>query len=268
MARYDADYFTKDCFAEKFEFLLDMRYRKLDKHKRRGQFENDYNKYYQDDIHSSISQWFSRRQRPSIEKLMNICELLDCDIDYFLTNQKNFKKSTAHASETTGLKYETIEKIEILKNTNIEIETLDKLLNHKNFERLILLTWDYTHSHNKEITITNTLDNSSDSPLINDAQREMMKYRAVDVFGKILDNIYDAHTQEAIDAKIGSILAKLKNEIEPFIEHKDIEKIKQRLLYIVSHWQNEIKELRPDFLFCKFTPEQIIDNFDLIKDTL
>ena len=145
---------------------------------------------------------------------------------------------------------------------------MNELLNHKDFNRLILFAWDYTHSHNKEVTITNTLDDSKDLPLVNDAQREIMKYRAVDTFGKILDDIYDAHQHEAIYAKTYSILTKMKADITKYIEYKDEPEARPSILKIVSIWQNKLKVLQPEFPICKFTPEQIIDNFDLIKKYL
>lgn len=189
MAKYDADYFTKDCFAEKFEFLLNVRYSKLDEHKRRGQFENDYSEYYLGNIHSSVSQWFSRRQKPSIEKLMNICELLDCDMDYFLTDQKVFKKDTAHASETTGLRYETIEILEKIKKCYIKPHTIDELINHNDFRKLIQYIWEYAHSQNNEIVVHDTVGEKPSKSYTGAAQKELMKYRASEVFGSILDDI-------------------------------------------------------------------------------
>ena len=42
---------------------------------------------------------------------MNICELLDCDIDYFLTEQDDFQKEVRSASEYLGLSYNTVERI-------------------------------------------------------------------------------------------------------------------------------------------------------------
>ncbi|MCI8874259.1 MAG: hypothetical protein HFH51_15760 [Lachnospiraceae bacterium] len=61
-----------------------------------------------------------------------------------------------------------------------------------------------------------------------------------DAFGKILDKIYDAHRQDAIDAKAGSILAGMKNDIEPYIENKHV--------------------------LCKCAPETILDNWEQLKE--
>lgn len=136
--RYDVEYYTKETFLRKFEVLLDTKYANLKKHQRRNAFCEDYINMFQTDpdgnnpIESSVKQWFSfsNTSKPSLEKLMNICELLDCDIDYFLTEQTDFKRDTASAAEVTGLEYKTIEILEALKNTtkrNFE-EYLDKCI--------------------------------------------------------------------------------------------------------------------------------------------
>jgi transcriptional regulator with XRE-family HTH domain len=115
--RYNTEYYTPDNFAPKFKKLLDKKYAHLKEHKQRSTFVKDYFNLFHKDIKNSIDQWCAYRQKPSIESLMNICELLDCDIDYFLTEQEDFKKDITSASEVTGLEYETIEILETLKNS-------------------------------------------------------------------------------------------------------------------------------------------------------
>ena len=138
--RYDAGYYTAENFAVKFKKLLDYRYSHLKEHKRRSAFEAEYLELFQtneekNNISSSVKQWFSYKQKPSIEKLMNICEMLDCDIDYFLTPQEEFKKEFSQASTVTGLSYESIEKICKLKTSNKT--TLNKFILHSLFNNLL-----------------------------------------------------------------------------------------------------------------------------------
>lgn len=186
MARYDADYFTKDCFAEKFEYLLDKRYYKIAKHKRRGKFETDYSEYYQDDIHSSVSQWFSRRQRPSIEKLMNICELLDCDIDYFLTEQKIFKKDIMHASKTTGLQYDTVDIISNFSPEQKQILDLFTLL-HKptNLGELLKDFYAYSQSSLQHGTIIDDAVEDTEKKERSIHANELLAIKRFDISSKI-----------------------------------------------------------------------------------
>ncbi len=203
---------------------------------------------------------------PDFETMKKVANTLNVDVAYLIGEQKCQHNIDQTICDITELN-ETSAKV--LSGLNgISADMMNELLNHKDFDRLILFAWDYTHSHNKKVTITNTLDDSKDLPLVNDAQREMMKYRVVDTFGKILDDIYDAHQEEATDAKLGSIIRKMINEIAPYTQYKDEDEVRQHLLKIISYWQDEIKDLRPDLLICKFTTEQILDNFDLIKEYL
>ena len=203
-------------------------------------------------------------QLPSSIELKKMAGVLGVDTAFLLGEQVCQRNADQTICNVTELN-ETSAKL-LSELNGISADMMNELLNHKDFDRLILLAWDYTHSHNKEITITNTLDNSKDLPLVNDAQREMMKYRAVDAFGKILDKIYDAHRQDAIDAKAGSILAGMKNDIEPYIENKDDGKIRHSLLHIISYSQNRIKELHPEHVLCKCAPETILDNWEQLKE--
>lgn len=122
--KYDIKWFdNKFNVGKKIEKAIDYRYSNLPKHKRRSAFAKDYDNMYISKnenntgkgIESSLKQWIPGRQKPSIEKLMSICNVLDCDIDYFLTEQAELKKEIANASKITGLSYDTIE---IFNNIN------------------------------------------------------------------------------------------------------------------------------------------------------
>ena len=99
--RYNIEYYTPDNFAPKFNKILDKKYAHLKKHKRKSTFVKDYYNLFYKDITNSVDQWRAYRQKPSIESLMNICELLDCDIDYFLTEQETFKKDIEADKQTS-----------------------------------------------------------------------------------------------------------------------------------------------------------------------
>lgn len=135
--KYDSNYYTPENFVPKFKKLLDSHYSYLPEHKRRGAFESDYLDEYQADvsknnIESSVKKWFSYKGKPSIEKLMNICDLLDCDIDYFLTEQEGFKKEICNASEITGLNYNAIETLDAIQTFVPDYHTQDGLCESKN----------------------------------------------------------------------------------------------------------------------------------------
>ncbi len=215
----------------------------------------------------TIHGWTKKGGRlPSLIEIKKIADILNVDTAYLLGEQVCQRNASQTICNVTKLN-ETAAKV-LSELDGIEADIMNELLNHENFNRLILFAWDYTHSHNKEVAIINTLDGSKDLPHTKESQREIMKYRATDTFGKILDDIYDAHLQDAINAKFGFILSEMKREIEPFIKYKDVDEARQNLLGLASYWQNEIKKLRLDFPICKLTPEQIIDNFNIIKEFL
>lgn len=114
--KYNSEYYTPDNFAPKFTKILNKKYAHLKEHKRRSTFASDYFNLFHKNIINSIDQWCAYRQKPSIESLINICELLDCDIDYFLTEQEDFKRDIMSMAEVTGLQHETIEALQEIKN--------------------------------------------------------------------------------------------------------------------------------------------------------
>lgn len=216
---------------------------------------------------NTIYNWTkSRGQLPSLTVLKEIADFLGVDTAYLLGEQVCQRNADQTICSVTELNEASAKVLSGLGG--IEADMMNELLSHKDFGRLILLAWDYTRSHNKKITVTNTLDDSEDIPLVSDSQKEMMKYRVAEAFGKILDDIYDSHRPDAMDAKVGSILARMKTDIEEFIEYKDDEKIRQGLLRIISRRLDEIKEIRPGSLICEYTPEYIVDNFDAIKNAI
>lgn len=111
--KYSKKYLEKN-FETKFKLLLDSRYHNSAPRKRRTDFCKDFDSKFSKDgesITQSCKNWFAHVSTPNLEKLMNICELLDCDIDYFLTEQDAFKKDIRSASEYLGLSYNTVERI-------------------------------------------------------------------------------------------------------------------------------------------------------------
>ena len=99
--KYSKKYLESN-FANKFRILLDSRYHKFASHKRRNEFCKDYDNAFSQDgetVAQSCKNWFTHVSTPNLEKLTNICSLLDCDIDYFLTEQKDFQKELRSASD-------------------------------------------------------------------------------------------------------------------------------------------------------------------------
>lgn len=114
MDSYDPDYYKK-YFKDKFLEQLNLKYFNIPPHKRRGQFYDDYEECYYTNIRETARNWFrtdfSKREVPTIWVLINICNLLHCDIDYFLTTQEKYNSDIEPASITTGLTTRAIENL-------------------------------------------------------------------------------------------------------------------------------------------------------------
>ena len=87
------------------------------------------NSYYAD-IRKTAKNWFrtdySKRTVPVLNVLINICDILHCDIDYFLTNQTEYNSDIALVSGITGLTFQSVENL-IGRNHNINMQSLSTL---------------------------------------------------------------------------------------------------------------------------------------------
>lgn len=188
--RYNSKYYTPENFTPKFLKLLDKKYADLKKHKRRSTFDKDYFNLFHRDITEMRKHWCTYRQKPSIESLINICELLDCDIDYFLTEQEDFKKDITSASEITGLEHETIEKI--LKLDTLSISVLNEVIQHADLINLLHAIHGYIEVENYKYA---TLNPTAKVDMQTRVTKEYFKYPASTIWSRILDDIYNNHNK-------------------------------------------------------------------------
>lgn len=61
----------------------------------------------------------SNARVPNLEIVSKLAKIFDCDIDYLVANQKELRKDTSIASETIGLKYDTVD---IISNSIIFLQ--------------------------------------------------------------------------------------------------------------------------------------------------
>lgn len=116
---YNPDNYSKSTFIDKLDNAIQYRYNNEENNtdnKRNREFYDDFRRKYPDsiDISQAVRSWrsFSENNKtrlPSVKQLMQICNVLDCDIDYFLTEQTELRKDIANSSDITGLKYESID---------------------------------------------------------------------------------------------------------------------------------------------------------------
>ena len=200
--RYNANNYTPETFISKFQALLDDRYKHLEKHQKRNAFIKAYDQKYNtvngkqlNSIDSTVKQWFIKKQKPSLEKLMNICELLDCDIDYFLTSQADTNKDIAAASETTRLNYHNIEFLTQLNNNNIQM--LNLMLSHKDFSTLLSSCWSYLHSKYNQLLLFSS-PYHTDFRFTEDDADKIYKFSATDTFSIMIEDMYSSHEKQAL----------------------------------------------------------------------
>ena len=110
------------------------------------EFIRNYDKvypHYKDDEKKSVQslayKWFSGAQPPSLEKLCNICNLYDVDIEYFITNQVTMNKENKSSAENLGLDTIAIERIKNYEYTKNILEALiwDNSQNMDYLEKLL-----------------------------------------------------------------------------------------------------------------------------------
>ena len=150
---------------------------------------------------------------PNLETVDKLSKILDCDITYLTgENEENeFRKNTQHASETTGLDYDTIDKIETYSP---EVKQLiDKLVLHTNKDNLLkllnaILAYSL-HSHHAHIKIdvpgadifeTNDIEgklvNYSPANPLNDISKKMLKYSVTSSLDEILTDTYNDYIDD------------------------------------------------------------------------
>lgn len=253
--RYNTEYYTPDNFAPKFNKLLDKKYAHLKECKQRSTFVKDYFNLFHKDIKNSIDQWCAYRQKPSIKSLMNICELLDCDIDYFLTEQEDFKKDITSASEVTGLEYETIEILETIKNNEFKdtenyidkciLFLLDFLLQRANGREILHAMFNYLFKTFSECYTDNPYNISTSIVLKDDSN--------------INQNNIEIYTNEFSEdyfySKITRSIAKFK-EVE-----KTIDIDTSKCIYLLSdnsYMQNKLAYTMLELMHERFDVQKIL----------
>ncbi len=63
------------------------------------------------DVSQKIYKWRNAENVPDLNVIVGLCDLFDCDFDYFIGDQDEERKTFSHASEYIGLQYSTIEKL-------------------------------------------------------------------------------------------------------------------------------------------------------------
>lgn len=171
---YDFEYYTKENFIKKLDNAILFKYGNSTNDtdiKRNKAFYDDFERKYPNgiDIRQATRSWrsFSKNnlhRLPQITQLMQICDVLECDIDYFLTPQESFRKEIFDISSALGLDYYTIK--EFFKLSTTEKHIIDALFSRTNASHTLIETikemvfYSHPNSQNKtKITLDEGLTN-------------------------------------------------------------------------------------------------------------
>lgn len=185
---YSQDYIREN-FGKKLLKAIDSHYSNIPRHKRKGKFKDDYCKQAnieRDTFENSFGSWAYKKVLPYVESIVMICNVLNCDMDYFLTEQEELRKDIAHASKTTGLQYDTVN---IISNFSPEQkQTLDLItLSNKptNLGKLLKDFYDYTQSSLQHGTILDDAVEDTEKKERSIHANELLAIRRFDISNKI-----------------------------------------------------------------------------------
>lgn len=102
-------------FSDKLRTLINARY------KTNADFYRAFEQRYHFSIESSCKQWLKGNNYPKIDNLIYLCNILDCDFEYFLTDQEEIKRTDKNINDLLGLSPEAIKTLERMDAEHIEL---------------------------------------------------------------------------------------------------------------------------------------------------
>ncbi len=210
-------------FQDQLNEIVNKRYGK------RSKFANEYYDKYGIDISETMKNWFAGRSMPDdINVLYNICDLLNCDIDYLVGRQDKFRKATAEVAEQLDLNYKSIEKLE--KYPSEIKELLNRLILSQTGDNLLKLLKSinnyavYGHNvflelYDVSIDSRNTeLEDEFEIPVIDKEQsKEVLKRASTGVMRQVLDDAYDNYIPDSNLRLKERLSVRCKKEKEQFL---------------------------------------------------
>lgn len=133
---YTENFYNKENFVKKIDNAIEFRYKSEKNNTLRkcnSAFYSDFKEKYPEsdfDIAQALRYWrnfceSTKTRLPTLKQLIQICNVLDCDIDYFLTEQSVLRKNIGKTSQEMGFRYTTIENL--LNLSDSEKHIIDSL---------------------------------------------------------------------------------------------------------------------------------------------
>ncbi len=139
------------------------------------------------DLRPRVSAWkdSGRDTAPEIKSLLDICCVLDCDPDYFLTNTSTLNKSDRQYSTNLGLRLETVEKIKAYDSDDKELLDIMTSSNPDALNSLLVFILYYS------LTITGIKNPPSQFHGVN--EMDVLEYRTQKNIAAVLAQIRQAY---------------------------------------------------------------------------
>lgn len=239
-------------FPSKLDKIVSKRYGK------RSSFVDDYFDRFGVDINNASKKWFSGSTMPRLNVLYNLCVLLDCDLEYLLGNQRDFRREYKTGSDITGLSTTSVE--HIIKLTSAQKQALDIMFKCYDMNRLLqsLITAASFISVDGEITISlnsaayqsgeNTDDNQFTSP---------KKHKELE------EKLNSYNSKELLMFQINQASLKMIEHVLDDDIFKEEAKKETRLLIKKRFKQNNPEEIKRRFAAYAEPPEKINSLDDL-----
>lgn len=174
---------VKKIFPAKLDKIVEKRYGT------RKDFIADYDNKFPHpkgvSIESLSKKWFAGSGLPTPQVIYNLSKLLNCDIDYLLTEQEEYKKEYKALSEFTNLSTTAAE--ELLEYTPLEIDVFNMFIARHNFKSVIQKAIEIASYKHHFGTVSILLSNSPEMVGMNeDELKDLKNYTTKHAVGDLL----------------------------------------------------------------------------------
>lgn len=231
--------------------------------------DNDSKKAFKEDVLRNKDRYYNLvkagTNSPHVEEVRNIANFFNVDVGYLYGDWNYPRMASLTLSELSQFSNESCDALLAIASSEPLKDVFEKMLQDKNFEKLLLEIYYYSHSHNFEMT---TMDKAkvfkpqkTNNPLIISGR---YKSSVNNIFDKIIESIYESNKPEAENNLYFEQITELFTNIQMYKPSCTDHKIKKTLYQYVESTLSLIKLTKPDSIFLSMTPKEIIDNSDAI----
>lgn len=159
-----------DNFLIRYKEIRDYRYKDISERQRNSKFCSDYEEEFGVDIKDFMKNWMRKKKpsRPDVPMLKNICDILDCDMEYLVGTQEAYRREYKTTSDYLGLSQKSIEHIK--KLSEAQIHALDKMFENQHMNKLLYSMVRTASFANHNGTIKIQLDSDMHTPYDENSQ--------------------------------------------------------------------------------------------------